>query len=334
MSATALLVGGMQSRLDILQRALEQLGWQVTPSLNPKEAVESLKETPYGAVFCDEQLRGASPTGLLVWVRRQLPEVPFYLFSNDHDPQRFRVSGAPTALLHFPPVAAQLPLPDDTPPPERPPGDDETPLRGDTGLLPLADLIEMLSLAQRSAVIELGGGNAGLVVLQRGRLEHALCLACQPPRSGLPALGQLLRCETEFRVAPYRPPARATLNMSAASAVTEAARLADEEARAARLVEAVARGCPAATVVAVGQPLPGAPWHGVGDLARLGAMTQILLEASRSALGGRLRDGLWVNEAEALVLFGFAEDRVLAALAPAPAKATLYRAVQAAVAAA
>lgn len=332
MSATALLVGGMQSRLDILQRTLEQLGWQVTPSLNPREAVERLKEAPCGAVFCDEQLRGASPTGLLVWVRRNLPEVPFYLFSNDHDPGRFRMSGPPSALLHFPPIAAQLPLPDDTPPPERPPRDADTPLSGDTGLLPLANLIEMLALAQRSAVIELGGGQTGLVVLRRGRLEHALCL--EPPCSGLPALAALLRREIAFRVVPYRSPARATLNMSAASAVTEAARLADEEARAARLVEAVARGCPAATAVAVGQPLRGAPWQGVGDLSRLGAMTQALLEASRGALRGALRDGLWVSEAEALVLSGFAEDWVLAALAPAPAKAVLYRAVQAAVAAA
>ncbi len=322
----------MQSRLDILHQALDRLGWQVAPFLSPKDAVESLRSARYDAVFCDEQLRGASPAGLLVWTRRALPGIPFFLFSNSPDPNRFRVSGAPNAVLHFPPVLAQLPIPADTPPLEVPLQALETPLSGSTALLSLTDLIEMMGLAQQSGVIELGGGKDGLAVLHKGRLEHAASFQ-EPQRSGLQALAQLLSLpDADFRVAPYRPPGRATLNLSASAALTEAARLVDEARRFKLLLEAVQAKCPAALAVVVGQPLPGLPMQGVGEVARLNGMVRQALELSRAALGGRVLDGLLVTDEHALVLNSFAEGRMLAALAPAGAKAALYRAVQAAVA--
>ena len=94
MSGAALLISGMQSRLLLLQTSLLQLDWQVAPFLNPQEALESTKTVPYEAAFCDEQVRGASLTGLLVGLRRLVPELPVYVFSNVDDSYRFRLSGA------------------------------------------------------------------------------------------------------------------------------------------------------------------------------------------------------------------------------------------------
>jgi hypothetical protein len=332
MSGTALLVGGMQSRVDVLQRALVQLGWQVTPFLNPREAIESLGNTSYEALFCDDQLRGASASGLLVYARRMLPDLPFYLFSNDHDPGRFRLSGEPTSVFHFPPVLAQLPAPRDTPHPELTGQRLDAPLSGNTALVPLAELIEMMGVAKQQGVIELGYGKDGMVVVGRGRLEHAVATIDGAQRTGLQALSSLLQLpESAFQVAAYRPPPRMTVNLTIATALTEAARLADETRRFAALAGEVQALCPEARAVAVGGTDHGAPFQGLGDVPELSKNARALLESHRAILGGVLQDALLVVGDRVLVLNVFGEGRLLAAEAPASARAKLYRAVQSAI---
>lgn len=330
MAKDALLVGSMQSRVDILQASLTKLGWTVSSFLNPKDAAEALSNETYQAVFCDEQLRGASVAGLLVWTRRTAPELPFYLFSNSYEPERFRHAGEPSAVLHFPPVPAQLPLPDQAPQAAPVAAAAGLPMRGNTSLVPLADLIEMMGIAQQSGVVELDGGKAGLLVLKKGRLEHALAHCAEAPRSGLQALAHLLRLDaSEFQVLPYRAAGRPTINLGTAAAVTEAVRLADEARRFQQLVVQVQARCPEVSAVAAGHPVSGVPFQGVGEVQALAETAQQVLEASRKALGSRLLEALLVTEDQALVVRLFGEGNLLAASAPPVARAKLYRAVQA-----
>ena len=333
MAGTALLISGLQSRLTILQTALHELGWQVAPFLSPQEALSSLKDTPYEAAFCDEQVRGASPAGLLVGLRRLVPELPVYVFSNINDPHRFRLSGEPTALLHFPPVSGQLPAPLGTNR-EVASGSIETPLAGNTSLLALADLVEMMGLSGQQGVIELEQGKQGFVVVNKNKLEHAVYFSSGAAKNGLHALAQLLGLENvDFRVTAYVAPARPSINLPTSSAMTEAARLADEDSRFETLLGELRRLCPAVVAVALGYTTATTPTQGLGDSGRLFALAKNLLACNRTALGDSPKEISLETATDSFVLAAFGSSTLLIAQAPVKAKTHLYLAVQEALAA-
>lgn len=322
----ALLIATIYSRLSIIQTALGEAGWQVQAFQDPKEALESLRSHGYQAVFCDEDLKGASASGFLAWTRRVSRELPFYLIAAGREPSRHASTAQPTEVISFPPVPGLLPLPVGsgtlTPPPQTPPP--QTPLSGNTSLVALADLLEMMGVAGQSATVVLE--SSGRIFVKDGKLVHAEAAKLD----GLRALARLIALECDFRVLPYRPPKRATIGLPVATAMTEAARLADEQQRYAELMAAVRRECPAVTDMAAGY-LRGALSQGYGGAADLFDLAQKLLE---HPLGiGRVTELSLTSESSALVLSLFGDDNLLAAKAPAEFRGRLYAAVHSAVAA-
>jgi hypothetical protein len=322
----ALLIATIYSRLSVIQAALAEAGWQVHAFQRPKEALESLKGHGYQAVFCDEDLKGASAVGFLAWTRRISSELPFYLIAAGREPLHFRPSVTqPTEVISFPPVPETLPLPAGpgtlTPPPQALP---QTPLSGNTSLVPLTDLLEMMGVAAQSAIVVLD--SSGSVFVEDGKLVHAEAARLV----GLKALARLIALECDFRVRPYRRPERATIGLPVATAMTEAARMADEQQRYAELMAAVRRQCPAVTDMAAGY-LRGAFSQGCGEAAALFELAQKLLAHSPPGIG-RITELSLASESSALALSLFGDDNLLAAKAPAEFRTRLYAAVQSAVA--
>jgi hypothetical protein len=109
--ATALVVASLNNRLQAITEVLENVGWTIRPFQQVGEALEALRNDTFEAVFCDEYLRGASSTGFLAWSRRLVPDVPFHLFCVDDGPKVFTGRNRPDSLLIFPPITADVPLP-------------------------------------------------------------------------------------------------------------------------------------------------------------------------------------------------------------------------------
>jgi hypothetical protein len=327
-----LLIATNRGRLAELERLIAAAGWQVLAFDNPREALEALKENRHQAVFCDAELRGASAQGFLVWQQRLSPGTPFYLIGAEAPPRGVGV--APSALLPFPLPLAKVPVPPDTQVPQAP-AMSEIPLAGDTALIALADLLAMMGLAEQSAAVELGhDGEVGMVQLERGTLVHAET----PQQRGLLALAALLVApSTPFRVLPPRRIRQATVNLPVATALTEAARLADEQQRYRRLIDAVARACPALHAAAAGYLLGTVPAYShtkSGSAAEGEALFDLarrLIEAQRQVLGSRPSEGYLRLDDDALALCLFGEDHLLAARAPAAHAEQLCQAVQRAV---
>ncbi len=281
MTANALLLATLYNRMSTLQEALETAGWNVLAYDDPRQALERLQGEALEAVFCDEYLRGASPAGLLAWSRRVAPGVPFYLFAMNEGSVRFSGAQGPDRVLRFPPRPADVPRPQQAP---RAPalGDAEVPLQGDLALLPLESLLDMMGIARQSAVIVLDAEPGGHVVLENGVLRHVESTGGQ---LGVRALAELLRVQGgSFRVEPYSAPKRKTLNIPAATGLTEAAKLLDEIERDRGLVDAAHEACPSAHGIASGYPLSPTPSYGVGDMTQAFTAGRRLLEATRGAV--------------------------------------------------
>ena len=103
MPEPVLLVGGNPNRLETLKATLKEVGWTVHALQNPKEALEALKANTYAAIFCDEEIKGASVPGLLSFARRLNADLPFYVFGAVSDKVRlsYKMSGEPTAFLPY-----------------------------------------------------------------------------------------------------------------------------------------------------------------------------------------------------------------------------------------
>ena len=332
--SAALLLGARQSRLDILEAALSQVGWTVTAEQDPQEALKTLKSAPFEAIFCDEHLRGASPAGLLVWIRRLLPDTPFYFFTNVQDAKRFRTSGEPSALFHFPPVAGQLPSPaGGALSPVRAEGED-IPLSGNTSLVPLADLIEMLSLSKQEGVIELG--KLGAVTLKGSKIEHAISFGTGSGSgsrgglsTGIQALAQLIQTdECSFRVQPYKVPHRLTINLHTTTAMTEAARTADELRRFEGVVKTLEELGPLEGV-AIGYAAASSPSVAVGAQGEaMFTLAKTLLGVNRKALSAKVNHMFLETESLVYILSTFGESNLLICGGPLASKGKLYRRVQ------
>jgi hypothetical protein len=332
MGQRALLIGSIQSRVQALNDALAKVGWQVTVVLDPRKAIEALKTHTFQVVFCDEQLRGATPAGLLVWVRRLTPEMPVYLFGETQETARFKLSGEPTGTLHFPPVLGQIPLPAGTNH-EVLLGSEKTPLAGNTSVTAIADIIEMMGFTKQNGIVELEYGKKGTIHVREGKLEHALYLGGERPISGLQALGQLLQLEdVPFRVVSYKLPSHTTVNLPISTALTEAARLVDEAQRFQLLLNALKKACPAIAVAAIGYPVASSANIGFGDYQKLFSHAKKLLEANQSLTNAKLSDVLVCSLQSVIGIKTFGDGNILVAAAPAQAQGLLYKALHEAVA--
>ena len=114
----ALVIATTYSRLTQIQKTLEATEWHTDTAQDPKAAVENLRTKHYDAVFCDEDLRGASASGFLAWTKRLAQGVPFYLIRAPGSDGILR-GEQPSAVLDYPLKPAQLPKPGQSAPPER-----------------------------------------------------------------------------------------------------------------------------------------------------------------------------------------------------------------------
>ena len=328
MADPALLVGGVQKRLSILKGALQEAGWKVHTSLDPKRALAYLKAGTYAAVFCDEELKGASPAGLLVWSRRLKPDVPFYLFAENLDLDKFKLSGPPTSVLAYPPVAALLPAASGTPHPEERLANTKTPLSGNTATVAITDVIEMLAMTKQNATIEFDFGKTGALHLKNGMLEHATCYKGLNPTQGLKAVAFLVTMkDSEFRVTELAEFKRPTVRLPASTALTEAARIADEEKRLAGFVANIRKACPELSAAAIGYAHSTHANQGFGDADELFKTSKAILEGSRDALSSKVNSVFVNNEDTSYAVVSFNEGNLICACAPVRAKAALTKAV-------
>ena len=237
----AILIATMQHRRAALEQALTRVGWQLTVFHDVKAALEHLRTRPYAAVFCDEYLRGASAGGFLAWSRRIAPKARFYIIAMNDERATLTAVHTPDDVLAFPPDEAALPRPVTASDwSTRASGSSDVPLEGRTDTVGVVELIQMLALTTASGVITLGSGSVGRIYLDQGRLEHVVSLRGGVEINGLHGLAQLLRIEdTDFQVLPYRHPSRRTVHVATAVALTEAARVLDEQRRDAKLLDAI-----------------------------------------------------------------------------------------------
>lgn len=315
MTPDALLIATLYNRLTVLQEALESVGWNVQACQKPSEALQRLRTEAISAVFCDEYLRGSSPSGFLAWSRRVDPERPFYLFSVHPDRTANLTTGTTTAppdeVLPFPPQLETLPSPPSTAEKRPVPATHASmPLQGDIALLPLASLLDMMGIAQQSGCVFVEGEAEGLVVLEKGVLQH---IETRLGQQGVRALAEMIHARSgSFRVEPYRAPKRKTLMLPAATALTEAAKLLDELDRDRALVSLVRKAAPNARAVVTGYPLSQAATFGEGDVAPAFALATKLFEANRSVLS-KVSHLSAEGDGVAVALVTYGEGNLLAA---------------------
>ena len=343
MGTKALVIATIYNRLKTLEKSLAEVGWQVNSFQNPREALESLREVHYSAVFCDELVRGASVGGFLAWTRRLSPDLPFYVIGNTQTDRGHRHADV-TNTLPFPPPLGSLPRP--TNPTEHETlelpsrvagpsaGAKETPLSGNTSLVPLDGLLEMMGLAGQNGMLEFGpAGREGLLYLEGGKILHAEVPAEVPMGgyggSGVKGLGALahilLLAESDFRVLPYRPPVRPAINLPVSNALTEAARLTDERRRHEGFIEGIREACPAVTAVAVGYLLSANPGATCGEAEGLFGTAKELL-AQRFL--GKVSALYVALEREALAIRTFGDDNMIVAKAPLSVRRVLFSALE------
>ena len=330
----ALVIATTYSRLTHIQKTLEATDWQLDVVQDPKAAVEKLRTKLYDAVFCDEDLRGASASGFLAWTRRLAAGVPFYLIRAPGSKGKLR-GEQPNAVLDYPLESAQLPQPgqDASSGAARPDKRFTTSmLSGNTSLVAITDILEMMGIAKQSALISFGDDDAHVYV-SKGVLAHAEIKQGQNSLSGLPALAHVLILEnTEFQVEPFTPPLRPTISLPVATAMTEAARLADEQRRYQDLIDAVKDACPSVSAVTTGYLMGSSPSQGYGDSDALFGEVKTLMSNYSEPAGGKLEELLIASETSVLAFQRFGDDNVVAARAPAKDRAHLYEAVRDAVA--
>jgi len=287
MAAEAVLVSGSSHRAQALARAIEAAGWRLRVHTDAAAALRDIRERPYDAIFCDERLKGATAGGFLSWHQRLNPDLPFYAIAADGGDLSAPLRGRPAAVLPYPLAVDDVPAPvDSTLWREREHVDAAAvPLEGNTSTIPLADLVELLSLNQGAAVVDTP---AGAIHFAGGRIEHAALMA-EPGADavvGLRALGELIVAEElAYRVLPYRRPPRASVNLPIMTALTEATRQRDEALRNRRLLAAVKEGHAEATGLAIGYPLNAAPDEALEDGAAAHGLLYRYADATKGLAG-------------------------------------------------
>lgn len=325
MPAAALLISTTDARRTKLREELAAVGWLVETGHQPQELLGRLKDgdARVDAVFCDENLRGASPAGFLAWTRREKPRAKFWVFG---DPQNWRGNLRPDGFLSWPPIRSELPVAPGT---VVPTGDelsaDDVPLSGSTAVMALEQLLDMLRTSADGARVRLHGGR-GFVYVQKGTVLHANLQQEGSMLSGIGALAELLMLnDTDFAVEAFSKPSRLTINLPVMGAVSEAARVADERRRDRALIDWLQEAEPRLHTIAIGYHLGQQPDAGVGEADELFAMASKLLENTRVATGAAPRSLSVTGDRLSLAIHAFAGSRFVAVGVPARAGAALLR---------
>jgi CheY-like chemotaxis protein len=306
MATDALLIATMHHRRTVLAQALERAGWSLTVYEDVAQALDHIRHHPYAAVFCDEYLRGASAGGFLAWSRRTNPKAPFYVIAMRGEKAALAAGHRPSGVIAFPPDDEGIPRPPTHSLPNLPPtARRDLPLEGTTGLVQLADLVEMLALGGSSAVVSLADGDAGRIYLANGQLEHAIAVEGDLQTVGIRGLARLLDLPaTPFGVLPYRSPSRRTIHVSTTAALAEAMQLIDEGRRDRSVVAAVASAVETLGIAA-GYLLNDAPTEAQGDGVKAFAKGVALIEALQRSSAGVTHLAVETEEgAYAAVVYG------------------------------
>lgn len=318
----ALVIATMQHRLQALERALKEVGWQVSAHQDPRKALDELRHSAIGLVVCDSMLRGASPSGFLAWSRRLDPKRPFLVVASGDERHDLNVSGVargPDGSLAFPPDLASLPQPTGSAPRKSPITEvRDLPMEGSTSLVPLPDLMEMLALTQESAVIGLhtDGQSHGSVWLDKGVLVHVEAHGDEGDSGGVRGLAMLLAGPaSDFHVNPYASPPRRTVHTPTAAALTEAARLVDEQQRDNAILRSVLEAVPDALGLAVGYPLNEAPAATLLEGAAAFGVATTLLDQARGSVGNATHLAV-EGERHAYAALRYGEGSVAVGMAP------------------
>jgi hypothetical protein len=147
----------------------------------------------------------------------------------------------------------------------------------------------------------------GRVYLDGGHVEHVVSVREGQETTGVRGLGRLLDLEdVDFQVLPYRPPSRRTVHVPTAAALTEAARLIDEQRRDGALLDAVQAQCPEASGVAVGYAPSERPAETRGDGTVAFGLALRALDALRP-LAGRVSHLAVEGEGRAIAALRFGD---------------------------
>ena len=296
-------------------------------AVRPEVMLQALQE-PYEAIFCDEELKGATVIGIQKVIQQRNPNVPFYYFRDQQSSKTNRFFKEPTAVLPFPPLLNQLPKPPTyTADPSA--KKTEVPFEGNSSMIALIDVLHSMGMDKRSALIQLDKGKVGLIYVNSGILEDALYFANNQTIKGLKALGRLIQLEdTPYRVMHYAVPGQLSVQLNIDTALTEASRLADEEQRYQRIMQEIRSVCPSISAIAIGYPMASSPSQGFGDSIKLFILAKTLLEKSREAIKGRLNEFFITTDSMAYSLIHLDEGNLLIASAPVKDRASLQKAMQ------
>lgn len=320
---TALVIATLQPRLAALVAAVEAAGWRAQAHADPGRALDALRDGAPGLLVIDAYLRGASAAGFTAWSRRLDPTRPVVLVrAGDDVPEDARAArgrARADAVVDFPPDPSRLPGPPSTaahPPTHPAPDGGGLPLEGTTEVVPLPDLVEMAALGGGAASIVLHGPTRGRLWVEGGALVHAEAHHGGTELTGVRALAALLAVVgAPFEVRTGQAASRRTVHVPTAAALTEAARLVDEAARAGEVLRRVAAEVPDVLGAAVGYPLNEAPTTVHGDGAHAFTVAKELLELARGRVG--VASHLAVEgERHAFAALRFGEGNVIAAHAP------------------
>ena len=159
-------------------------------------------------------------------------------------------------------------------------------------------------------------------------LEHAVCYKGLNPTQGLKAVAFLINMkESDFRVSELAEFQRPTVRLPASTALTEAARIADEEKRLAGFVSNIRKGCPHVNAAAIGYAHSSNANQGFGEADELFKKAKAILEGNREALATKVNSVFVNSEDMTYAVVAFNEGNLICASAPVKFKAELTKTV-------
>ncbi len=341
MAGSKALLISSQKRLNHITQSLESVKWQIEAFVEPSQALRSMQQESYDAIFCDEKLKGASVKGFLNWHNRLNSDAPFYVIGKPSTsiPENISFLSYPLKADDLPhPTGVELPSKkilqtkiDDLSLPFAYKVKNNVSLSGDTATLHIDNILELMGMGKQSSFIMLGeDSDKGKIYVEKGVLLHTSFKdESGILKVGLPALVDVLAStDLAFKVLDFEKPERNNLNLPVAYALTEAARLVDEHRRYKNILESLKKICPSIIAVAVGDSASFEPLESLGEGKALFKEAQDLLKSQRNTLGKNLSAFLVVLGPEVLILETFGEHNLLAVSALSKDRDTLYNAVR------
>ena len=341
MAGSKALLISSQKRLNNITQALESVKWQIEAFVEPSQALRSMQQERYDAIFCDEKLKGASVKGFLNWHNRLNSDAPFYIIGKPSTsvPENTCFISYPLKVDDLPhPTGVELPSTkifqtktEDLNLPFSYKVKSNISLSGDSATLHIDNILELMGMGKQSSLILLGeNGDRGKIYVEKGIILHASFKdENSASKIGLPALVNVLASEDlAFKVLDFEKPERNNVNLPVAYALTEAARLVDEHKRYKNILENLRKVCPSIIAAAIGDSASFEPLESLGEGKELFKEAQDLLKSQRNTLGKNLSAFLVVLGPEVLILETFGEHNLLAASALSKDRDTLYNVIR------